>query len=215
MNDDWRLRIVLGDPGDAGMLTDLLREHAQADDMRHTLHDRVIVSADEGEVFCYAGTREQAQAAAAIVDQLSAEHGWNAEVQMRHWHPTAERWEDPDIPLPDTDAARAAEHAERVAQERADSAEQGFPDWEVRIQCGSRSEAGELADRLREQGIVVVHRWSAVLAGATDEDSASALAQRLRGEAPTGATVTVEGNLRAVYEDRPWRQFSILGGLGG
>jgi hypothetical protein len=27
--------------------------------------------------------------------------------------------------------------------------------------------------------------------------------------------VTVEGNLRAVYEEGPWRPFSILGGMGG
>ena len=175
----------------------------------------MIVSADEGEVFCYAGTREQAEAAAAIVDQLATEHGWHAEVTLSHWHPTAERWEDPDVPLPDTDATRAAEHAERVAQERADSAAQGYPDWEVRIECTSRGEAGELADRLRDQGLTVVHRWSAVLAGATDEDSANALAEQLRARAPAGATVTVEGNLRAVYEDRPWRPFSILGGLAG
>ncbi len=34
-----------------------------------------------------------------------------------------------------------------------------------------RHTAGELADRLREEGIPIVHRWSYVLVGALDEDS--------------------------------------------
>ncbi len=72
-----------------------------------------------------------------------------------------------------------------------------------------------MAVRLRNEGIPVVQRFRAVLVGATDEDSAEQLAARLRGEAPSGAQVTVEGNLRAVYEDGPWRPFSILGGMGG
>ena len=72
-------------------------------------------------------------------------------------------------------------------------------------------EAGELAERLRDEGIPVVHRWSAVLVGATDEASANQLAERLRSEAPSGCEVTVEGNLRAIYEDRPWYRFAVLG----
>ncbi len=73
----------------------------------------------------------------------------------------------------------------------------------------------ELAERLRDEGIPVVHRWSAVLVGATDEDSAEQLAERLRAEAPPGCSVTVEGNFRAIYEDRPWSPFWVLGGLAG
>ena len=215
MNDDWRLRITLGDPGDARALTEELRALGLQEDLRRTLHDRVIVSTDASEVFCYAGTREQAEAAAQTVTRLAAEHSWSPAIELRHWHPTAETWEEADAPLPDSDATRAAEHAERIAAERAESTEQGYPEFEVRIQCHSRGEAGELAERLRDEGIPVVHRWSAVLVGATDEDSAQRLAQRLCTEAPGGATVTVEGNLRAVYDDRPWRPFSIFGGMGG
>lgn len=215
MDDDWRLRITLTDPGHLGALTEELRAHTLQEDLRRTMHDRVIVSTDEFEVFCYAGSREQAQAAAQTVTQLADEHGWSLEIELRHWHPTAEQWEEADIPLPGDDAARAAERSERIAQERAESAQRGYPEFEVRVQCGSRREAGELAEQLRDHGIPVVQRFSAVLVGAADEDSAEQLAQRLRGEAPTGAQVTVEGNLRAVYEDGPWRPFSILGGMGG
>lgn len=215
MNDDWRLRIDLQDSDRAGSLTEELNAHALEGDRERSLHDRVIVSVDDGEVFCYAGTREQAEAAAATVRELVAGHGWSAEIELRHWHPTAEQWEAPDVPLPSTDADRAAERARRVEQERADSAAQGFPEFEVRVQCGTRREAGALADRLREEGIPVVHRSSSVLIGAADEDSASAIAERVRAEAPAGSAVTVEGNLRGVYEERPWRPFSIFGGMGG
>jgi len=215
MDDDWRLRITLSDSRDAGELTEELRAHTLQEDLRRTMHDRVIVSTDAADVFCYAGNREQAEAAAQTVTRLADEHGWDPKFELRHWHPTAERWEEADVPLPDDDAARAAERAERIAQERDESAQRGYPEFEVRVQCGSRGEAGELATRLRDHGIPVVQRFSAVLVGATDEDSAEQLAQRLRGEAPRGAQVTVEGNLRAVYEDGPWRPFSILGGMGG
>ncbi len=215
MDDDWRLRITLTDSGSAGTLTEELRTHTLQEDLRRTMHDRVIVSSDASEVFCYAGTREQAETTAQTVTRLADEHGWNPEIELRHWHPTAERWEQADVPLPGDDAARAAERAERIAQERDESAQQGYPEFEVRVQCASRGQAGELATRLRDEGIPVVQRFSAVLVGATDEDSAEQLAERLRGEAPSGAQVTVEGNLRAVYEDGPWRPFSILGGMGG
>jgi hypothetical protein len=215
MDDDWRLRITLTDSGDAGDLTEELRAHTLQADLRRTMHDRVIVSRDESQVFCYAGSREQAEATAQTIARLADERGWNPEIELRHWHPTAEQWEEADLPLPEDDAARAAERAERIAQERAESAQQGYPEFEVRVQCGSRGEAGELAGRLRDEGIPVVQRFSAVLVGATDEDSAEQLAERLRGEGPSGATVTVEGNLRAIYEDGPWRPFSILGGMGG
>lgn len=215
MNDDWRLRVDLGDNGRANELTEELRAHTGQEATERSPHDRVIVSADGSEVFCYTATREQAEQADATIRALAANHSWPVEVERRHWHPTAERWELPDVPLPESDAARAAERGERVAQERADSTEQGYPEFEVRVTCGSHGEATALADRLRDEGVPVVQRWRAVLVGALDEDSAAQLAERLKAQAPVGSEVTVEGNLRAVYEDGPWRPFSILGGMGG
>ncbi len=215
MNDDWRLRIVLHDDARAGELTEELRAHALEHDIERSLHDRIVVSVDGAEVFCYAGTRDQAAGAERTIEQLAARRGWEAEVELTHWHPTAERWEEPDTPLPQTDAELAREHAERIERERAESAAQGYPEFEVRVQCHSRGEAGELAETLSQAGIPNVHRWSVVLVGALDEDSASALADRLRSQAPPGSAVTVEGNLRAVYDEQPWRPFSVLGGMAG
>jgi hypothetical protein len=215
MNDDWRLRITLEDNETADALTARLRDHTTPDERTPTMHDRIVVSSDGPEVFCYAGTREQAQASQRAVAQLAGDQGWGAEYELTHWHPTAERWEDADLPLPETDAQRAEELRQRITQERIDSERQGYPDFEVRVQCSSRGEAGELAERLRQEGIPVVHRWSAVLVGATDEGSAQQLAERLQGEAPAGSQVTVEGNLRSIYDEKPWSPFSVLGGIGG
>lgn len=216
MSDDWRLRIQLNDSHQAGELAEELTAHeheeARAD---RSMHDRVTVSVDDAEVFCYAGTREGAEEAGRTIAGLAANHGWQPEVELRHWHPSAEEWEDPDTPLPDTDAARVQEHHERVELERADSRAQGFPEFEVSIKCPSHRQASALAARLRDEGLPVVQRWTAVTVGADDEDSANALADRLRGEVGDDSPVTVEGNLRDIYENGPFRPFSYLGGLGG
>ena len=100
-------------------------------------------------------------------------------------------------------------------QEKAASAADGYPDYEVTVHCKSHRAANALADKLEQEGIPLTHRWSTVLVGADDEDSAAALADRLRSEAPEGSEVTVEGNLRAIYDERPGRRFWMLGGLGG
>ena len=63
MNDDWRLQITLHEREDANTLADDLAASVLERELIESLHDRVIVSRDEAEVFCYTGTREQAEAA--------------------------------------------------------------------------------------------------------------------------------------------------------
>jgi hypothetical protein len=215
MNDDWRLRIILGEHGFARRLSELLTSEELEHDLESSFHDRVVVSIDGPELFCYTGSRSQAKAVEQLVRQLAGEHGWEPEVELAHWHPIAEEWEDPDAPLPADPARIEAEREERVAQERLDSADQGYPEFEVRIECRSRREAGELSHRLDGESMPNLHRWSYVLVGVTDEDSAQALAERLRGEVPAGTAVTVERNERSSYEHRPWSPFALLGGLAG
>ena len=60
-----------------------------------------------------------------------------------------------------------------------------------------------------------MRRWKYLLIGAADEDSARALAARLREQVPPGSIVTVEATLGAVLEARPSNPFAIFGGLGG
>jgi hypothetical protein len=53
------------------------------------------------------------------------------------------------------------------------------------------------------------------LIGADDEDAAEALAERLRGEAPQGSKVKVEGTWKSALAETPSNPFAIFGGLGG
>lgn len=211
MNDDWRLRIDLREHGIAHQMGEILAAEELEHDLERAYHDRVVVSVDDNEVFCYAGSRAQAEAAARLIRRVAGEHGWELRVELRRWHAAAELWEDPDAPTEDPAEARE----ERVEEERIESREQGYPEFEVRVELGSRGEAGELAGRLRDEGMPVLHRFSYILVGATDEDSARALAGRLREAAPNARSVTVERNRRAIYEGLPRSPFSVLGGMGG
>lgn len=216
MNDDWRLQI---DPAAGGSDAGSMVERLNAGDLEHELsdsfHDRVIVSRDGDTVFLYAATREQLDSAGAAVEKLAGEHGWAIATELRRWHPDAEEWEDPDEPLPATDAERAAEREELIAAERQAVAEGGEPQFEVRVDLPSHRDAAHFEDLLRAEGLPAVRRWKYLVLGAADEESGKALAQRLEEEAPEGSTVTLEASAKVVYEDRPPNPFAIFGGLGG
>jgi hypothetical protein len=215
MADDWRLRITF--QGDSR--ADELRERLEATDLEHTLEDRFIdrvaISADDNEVFAYAGTREQAEAVGELVRKEAGERGWQLELELRRWHPTAEDWEDPDQPLPTTDAQQAAEHAALIEREREESTDTGHPEFEVRVKFNHHRAAVQFADQLEREGFVVVRRWHFLVVGVADEDSANALAERIRQEAPPGAVVNSEGTQRTVSEGSGGNPFAYFGGLGG
>ena len=216
MSDDWRLKVALVDDGAAKGLTERLEAERLSDEFEASFGDRLIVSGDGPNVLVYAGDREQADRAAEAIRAIAAEHGWDVELELKRWHPTAEEWEDPDKPLPETDADRSAEHARLVAREREETAERGYAEYEVKVHCTSHRETVKLSDRLRDEGLPVLRRWHYLIVGASDEDSANALAERLRAEAPAGATVTAEVSERAAWDDDPGRgSFAMFGGLGG
>jgi hypothetical protein len=216
MSDDWRLQAGLFDDGAARELTERLAAERLGENVETAFGDQLIVSVDGPDVFCYAGERAQAELAADAIRTIAAERGWDVELRVERWHPTAEEWEDADVPLPTTDAELAAEHARRVAKEREESAERGYAEYEVKIQCSTHRETVELAERLREEGLPLLRRWRYLLIGASDEDAANALADRLRAEAPAGSTVVAEVSQRAAWDDDPSRgSFAVFGGLGG
>jgi hypothetical protein len=215
MNDNWRLQIEFEDEG----LADRLMEHLDARELEHDLsdafHDRVIVSRDGAEVFLYAGTREQAESARALIDSLAHKQEWKLSAELTRWHPDAEEWEDPDAVPADDDASRKAEHEELIATERRETEERGRPEFEVRVDLPSHREAARFEQQLRAEGLPAIHRGRYLLVGATDEDVAKALAERLQGEAPAGSQVRTEGTWKAAYAERPANPFAIFGGLGG
>ncbi|MFL5865187.1 MAG: hypothetical protein ACJ780_31215 [Solirubrobacteraceae bacterium] len=215
MDDDWRVRINLHEEGVADDLTRQFDGNELEHDLEHAFHERVIVSRDGPVLFCYAGSREQAERVRDLAGEVAQRHHWPIDVEIAQWHPVSEEWESPDTPRPASAADVEEEREMRVADEREESAEEGYPEFEVRVQCRSRHDAGELSHRLDSEGVPHVHRSHYLLVGATDEDSAQALADRLRTEAPEGCEVVVEMNRRSVYDHRPFNPFALLGGLGG
>jgi hypothetical protein len=212
-NDDWRVAFDLGG-GDANELIDKMREGSLEYKLERAFHDRVAVSRDGDTIYCYAGDRAQADAVVDFVQALSEEHGWNLEPEVRRWHPLEETWEDPDVPLPAEEEQRRAEHAELIERERREAQERGYPEFEVRVDFPTHHDAMEMVERLRGEGISSVHRWKYLLVGALDEDSANALAERLRDEAPAGSTVKAEGSWKAAQAEVGPSPFAFMGGLG-
>ena len=215
MNDEWRLQIDVQGERDAGSLTERLNAAELEHELSEAFHDRLIVSGDGPRVFVYAGAREQAERARDLIADLAKAHSWDLAIELTHWHPEAEQWEDPELPLPASDAARVAEHEELIAGEREHLAETGEPEFEVRVDLPSHREAVRFAEQLRSEGLPALRRWKYLVVGATDEDSAKALATRLEGEAPEGSKVVVEGSGQVAYAERPANPFAVFGGLGG
>jgi hypothetical protein len=213
MHDDWRAELDLPEQGGLHRLLESVREHRVAREARDRLGERVLVTADAGHLFGYAETREQAEEAARLLTELAAGEGLQAVAGVARWHPEAERWEPPDEPLPETPAEHRAERLERDAEEDADSTTAGLPQWEVRAELPSRKEAAALAERLKLDGLPVVHRSHFIVIGAADEDAAQALAGRVRADAPEGTKIETEGSAGAAWDEL--HPFRVLGGLGG
>jgi hypothetical protein len=215
MNDEWRLQIDAQEQGHAQSLTERLGAAELEHELSEAFHDRLIVSSDGPRVFVYAGTRAQAERARDLIARLAQTHGWEATPELTHWHPEAEEWEDPDLPLPEGDAAKLAEHERLIAAEREQMRERGEPEFEVRVDLASHRDAVRFAEMLHAEGLPAVRRWKYLVVGAADEDSAKALAARLESEAPGGSEVTVEGSGQIAWAERPPNPFAVFGGLGG
>jgi len=214
MNDDWRLQIDFREDGPVDALEDHLDARELEHDLSKAFHDKVIVSRNGTTIFLYAGDREQSEAARSLVEQFARENEEEIEVDFKRWHPLSQEWEPADRPLPADAAARAEEHQAKIAKEREESEEQGYPQYEVQVELPSRDEADRFAEQLRGEGLPTVHRAHYVLVGAADEDAADALGERIRSEAPAGSKVAVQGTLKEIEDDFP-HPFAFLGGLGG
>jgi hypothetical protein len=214
VNDDWRLRVTLSDHEHANRLAGSLAASELEHDLDTQLQDRVAISRDGSELFLYAGTREVLEGVQRTIEPIAAEHHWEPSFELTRWHPASEEWEAADVPLPATADEQAAERAELMEREREEAHDHGT-DFEVRVECSSRGDAARLAEQLEAEGLPHVRRWRYVIVGASDEDSAGELADRLRREAPDGSRVTVEGTAGAALAGRPPNVFALFGGLGG
>jgi hypothetical protein len=214
MHDDWRVQVTCPTTATAANLSELLREG----DFQHSLQDaageRVVVSVDGHELFLYAGDRAQAERATDAVKSLIASSGVSVTTELRRWHPVSEQWIDADLPLPESESAVAAEHSDMIARERAEQADVKYAEFEVRVSTPSHRETLELADKLRQEGLTCLRRWRFLLLGAADEDSANALAERVRAIAGPEVTVETEGTYQTVEDAIGFNPFAVFGGMG-
>jgi len=215
MNDEWRLQIDVQDDARVTAIGEHLAARELEHDLSDSFEDRVIVSRDGTRLFVYGGTREQVEAAGKLIQQVADREDWTIETRLRRWHPAAEDWENPDEPLPQNAESAAEEHEALIASERNRSEYSGEPEYEVRVDLDSHRDAVEFAKQLESEGLPVVRRWKYLVVGATDEDSAKALAARIESEAPSGSEVRAEGSGQVAWAERPPNPFAIFGGLGG
>ena len=88
-----------------------------------------------------------------------------------------------------------------MQREKEETAKRGYPEFEVRVALPSHHAANALAETLRDEGLIPVKRWRFLVIGATDEDSAKALAEKIRAEAPPKSQTQVEGTVQALDVD--------------
>jgi hypothetical protein len=211
--DDWRLTATLTDEGTRRLL-EQLREHEADDAVRDRLGGAVAVSGEGNTVYAYADTADAMHEAEAVIRALLAEHDVEAEIRVDRWHELEQRWEDESVPLPQTEAEREAELDLLEETEAAESERSGRALWEVRLELPSHGRTHELGDRLEQEGLNVIRRWTFLLVGADSQDDARELAERLSSEAPDVA-IQVEPSGEMVAEVSPRNPFAIFGGLAG
>ncbi len=190
-SDDWRVTISVSNAG-AGQAQQSTTLRQVEEDIRRQAGRGIAVGTGEAQIFLYAGNETAARDAERIARGVLAGYGMAAESAVHRWHPIEERWETPDVPMPQTEAERQVEHQRLVDAEAAESLATGIAQWDVRAELGSHHQAVALARKLESEGRAVVRRWKFLIVGASDEDEARELAGQIRQEAPPDATVTVE-----------------------
>lgn len=197
MSDEWRVEVELDADHDGLTLTERLRARELDDEARERLGERVIVTRTGSEVFLYSGAEPEAREAERVVRELVADHELTAAISVTRWHPVEEAWRDAALPLPATDAERAAEEERKIDAETREVAAEGEFDWEVRAELPSHRAMGELADRLESEGLPVVRRWRYLLVGVLTEEAAHGLAEQIQSEGPEGTHARVDATMSA------------------
>jgi hypothetical protein len=214
--EDWRLTINVRNEKHTGQLLTALNGHEIEDEARERLGKRIAVSGGDNHVFLYADTESAARESEQVVGKVLAAHEMTGKFKLDRWHHEEERWENASVPLPSTPEEKRVEHERLEREETSESQATGLASWEVRIELASHHDARALAEQLEHEGFEqVVRRWRFLLIGTSDEDDAHALAERLQGELPPGATIHAEPGGGMAWELMPGNPFAVMGGLGG
>ncbi len=207
MHDEFRLRVQVQKPKE--LLTAL--KSVELDEGARRDIGRLAITHEQDHVLMYADSLSAAQRARTIVEEAMAQHGIEGQIELLRWHPVEERWEDVSMALPTTEAEQEAERQLRDQTEDAESIAGGVPQWEVRVTLPTHHDARAFAARLQSEGIPVNQNWRHLFIGANDEDEATALAERVRSEAPAGSEVVADGNGMLIW--RQMHPFAIFGGI--
>jgi hypothetical protein len=214
MNDDYRVTIPVTGKGVVAELLEGFRAGEVEHEAAKALSGRVVISHDDDHVFLYAGNDADARTAEATVRPLLPRFALQGgPARFERWHPDEEQWEDMEAALPSTPEEEAVERTRRRELERSESAEAGYPEWEVRVELPNARAAKAFAAQLEREDLRVSRRSHYVLAGAPSEDDARALAERLGAEAPPGARLEVQGTGQEWWS--AMHPFAVFGGLGG
>src|SRR5947209_11527659 len=162
-NDDWRITVEVEGAKDVAQRLggDLSAEARElADDLKAR---RLSVSVDDETLYIYSGTQADAEKARAIVESELRANGTEATTsKVEHWLEAEERWDDE----PPGETWEEEELAE------------GYAPWEVRVECGSRDEAVDLATRLETEGYKPLRHSSFLIVGTASHEDAEVLATR-------------------------------------
>jgi hypothetical protein len=193
-NDDWRIRIEIEEEEHASGLLERLGGDlgSEARELARDLESRRLAVSRDGEtVFVYAASRAEAERAHSVVEAELREHRIEARTsRIEHWLDDEDRWDD--------------EPPGETWEE--EELERGFAPWEVRVECPSRQDAHDLAERLESEGYKPERRFQYLIVGTASREDADALAARLHGEVEAGGEV--------VRETSPANPFAIFGGMG-
>jgi hypothetical protein len=210
VTDNWRVVVRFPERSLLEAFRSRLAEARVTQEVREQMGRRVVVTHDKSTLFAYTETEGAAREVMRLIRDVLDKDGIDGEETLTRWHPDAEDWESPEA-----QSDPVAEHERLQERERSESRERGWPEWEVRAQCPDHHSAGELASRLREEGLPVARGWSVVVLGAETEDDAKQLAERIRKEAPPGTDVDAEGSLAYVEANEPFSWVANMPLAGG
>ena len=193
MADDWRIHIDVQAERGRGLLERLAGElSGEARELARELEARrLAVSRDGDDVYVYASSHTEAEAALRVIEAELRDHEIGARTsRIEHWLADEDRWSD-EPP------------GETWEQEEVD---RGFAPWEVRVECASPDEARELAEQLESEGYRPERRFQFLIVGTETREDADTLAQRLHGSVEPGGEL--------VWETAPGNPFAVFGGMG-
>lgn len=142
----------------------------------------IRVSQTPRGIFLYATSADAAAQAEQAERDVLAEHDVIAIVRCDQWNPIRRSW---------------TSHEGLMKAERKKSAATGQAAWLVHVASMNHWKLKSLARRLEAEGVPVVMRWTYLIAGASCEDDAHALADQIQGYSPVGTRIRVQPG---VYE---------------